>query len=47
MFSDVITCKRAEIEIDQPTHFQIDGEYLGMTDFIKVEIVPSCIKLLV
>lgn len=47
MFSDVISCKYAEIKIDQSTHFQIDGEYLGMTDFIKVEIVPSCIKLLV
>lgn len=47
MFSDVITCTEAEVEIDQPIHFQIDGEYMGMTDHIRIQIVPSCIKLLV
>ncbi len=47
MFSDVISCTEAEVEIDQPAHFQIDGEYMGMTDHIKIEIVPSCIKLLI
>lgn len=47
MFSDVISCTEAEVEIDQPVHFQIDGEYMGMTDHIKIEIVPSCIKLLI
>jgi diacylglycerol kinase family enzyme len=47
MFSDVISCSEAEIEIDQKTHFQIDGEYMGMVDHLKIEIIPSCIKLLV
>lgn len=47
MFSDVITCREAEITIDQPAHFQIDGEYMGMTDHLKVEIVPGALKLLV
>lgn len=47
MFSDVISCKKADIQIDQPVHFQVDGEYMGETDHIRVEIVPSCIKLLV
>ena len=47
MFSDVISCSRAEISIDQPVDFQIDGEYMGRTDFLKVEIVPSAVKLLV
>lgn len=47
MFSDVITCREAEITIDQPAHFQIDGEYMGMTDHLKIEIVPGALKLLV
>jgi diacylglycerol kinase (ATP) len=47
MFSDVITCKQAEIEIDRQIDFQIDGEYMGTVDHLKIEIVPSCIKLLV
>jgi YegS/Rv2252/BmrU family lipid kinase len=47
MFSDVISCKEAEITIDQKAHFQIDGEYMGMTDHLKIEIVPGALKLLV
>lgn len=47
MFSDVISCTEAEVEIDQPTPFQIDGEYLGEITHLKIQIVPSCIKLLV
>jgi Sphingosine kinase and enzymes related to eukaryotic diacylglycerol kinase len=47
MFSDVITCREAEITLDQKAHFQIDGEYMGMTDHLKIEIVPGALKLLV
>jgi diacylglycerol kinase family enzyme len=47
MFSDVISCNRAEVFIDQPTDFQVDGEYLGKVDYLKVEIVTSAIPLLV
>lgn len=47
MFSDVISCTKAEIVIDQPTDFQIDGEYMGEVDKLKVEIVPAAVKLLV
>jgi diacylglycerol kinase (ATP) len=47
MFSDVISCKSAEIFIDQKADLQIDGEYMGKTDFLKIEIIPSAIKLLV
>jgi diacylglycerol kinase (ATP) len=46
MFSDVITCSHAEIQIDKKTHFQIDGEYMGEVDFLKIEIVPAAVKLL-
>jgi diacylglycerol kinase family enzyme len=47
MFSDVISCRSAEISIDQKADLQIDGEYIGQTDFLKVEVIPGAIKLLV
>ena len=47
MFSDVISCTSAEITIDQKADFQIDGEYMGQVDSIKVEIIPSAVKVLV
>jgi diacylglycerol kinase family enzyme len=46
MFSDVITCTSAEISISGETDFQIDGEYMGTVDSLKVEIVPAAVKLL-
>lgn len=46
MFSDVITCRRADVLIDQKVHFQIDGEYMGELDQLTVEILPSAINLL-
>ncbi len=46
MFSDVISCTSAEITINQKTHFQIDGEYMGEFDSLKIEIVPAAVKLL-
>lgn len=46
MFSDVISCREAEIIVDKKAHFQIDGEYMGMTDHLKIEIVPGALKLL-
>jgi len=47
MFSDVISCPEAEVSIDQPTPFQIDGEYIGMIDRLHIRILPRAIKLLV
>lgn len=47
MFSDVISCKSAEISIDKKAHFQIDGEYMGEVDRLKIEIVPGALKLLI
>jgi diacylglycerol kinase family enzyme len=47
MFSDVISCSEAEIEIEPKAHFQIDGEYMGEVSHLKIEILPSCVKLLV
>ncbi len=47
MFSDVITCERAEIQIDQKVDFQIDGEYMGIIDHLTVAIYPSAVPVLV
>ena len=47
MFSDVITCENAEIQINQKVDFQIDGEYMGKVDHVKVSIHPSAIPVLV
>jgi diacylglycerol kinase (ATP) len=47
MFSDVISCSSAEIFIDRKTDFQIDGEYLGLVDYLKIEVIPAAVKLLV
>lgn len=47
MFSDVITCDGAEIWLDQKVDFQIDGEYMGKVDYLKVTIHPSAIPVIV
>jgi diacylglycerol kinase (ATP) len=47
MFSDVISCTKAEVTIDQEVDFQIDGEYMGKIKSLKVEILPSAVKLLI
>lgn len=47
MFSDVISCTKAEVMIDREVDFQIDGEYMGKVKSLKVEILPAAVKLLV
>lgn len=47
MFSDVISCTSAEISISGETDFQIDGEYMGSVNSLKVEIIPAAVKLLI
>ncbi|MGN6646561.1 MAG: diacylglycerol/lipid kinase family protein [Cytophaga sp.] len=47
MFADVISCKQAEIFIDQKADLQIDGEYIGAVDYLKIEILPSAILILI
>jgi YegS/Rv2252/BmrU family lipid kinase len=47
MFSDVISCESAEIVIDRKVHWQVDGEYLGEIDRLKIEVVPAAIRLLI
>lgn len=47
MFSDVISCDRAEIKINQKVDFQIDGEYMGEIDHLTISIYPSVIPVLI
>lgn len=47
MFSDVITCKKASIQIDREVHLQIDGEYMGETDKLEVEILPGVVNVVI
>lgn len=47
MFTDVISCTCAEVSINQKIPFQIDGEYIGEIDHLKVEIIPAAVKLLI
>ncbi len=47
MFSDVISCRQAEVTIDRKVHWQVDGEYMGETDHLKIDIIPSAIQLLI
>ncbi len=47
MFSDVISCKQAEIKINQKVDFQIDGEYMGEVDYLKIDIFPAAVPVLI
>ena len=47
MFTDVISCKTAEVFIDQKVDFQIDGEYIGEVSYLKIEMLPSAITILI
>ena len=46
MFSDVISCTHAEITISEKVDFQIDGEYMGQIDHLKIDIVPSALRII-
>jgi diacylglycerol kinase (ATP) len=47
MFSDVLSCSQAEVDLDQQVHFQVDGEYIGLINHLTIEVLPSCVKLVV
>lgn len=46
MFSDVISCTHAEVLIDQPADLQIDGEYIGKVDRLKIDMIKAAVPLL-
>jgi diacylglycerol kinase family enzyme len=47
MFSEVISCEQAEIKINQKVDFQIDGEYMGEIDQLKISIYPAAVPVLI
>lgn len=47
MFSDVISCRKASIQINREVHLQIDGEYMGETDKLDVQIMPGAVTVIV
>jgi diacylglycerol kinase (ATP) len=47
MFADVISCEWAQIQVSEKTHFQIDGEYMGMIDRLSIQVLSSAIPLIV
>jgi diacylglycerol kinase family enzyme len=47
MYSDVISCREAEIEMDRKVDFQIDGEYIGKVDRLFISTVESAVRVIV
>jgi len=47
MYSDVISCKEAEIQIDREVDFQIDGEYIGKVDHLTISTIESAVRIIV
>jgi diacylglycerol kinase family enzyme len=47
MFSDVISCTKAEITIDKPVDFQIDGEYMGEINHLHIDILSSYLRIVI
>ena len=43
----IISTSSAKIETDVPVHFQIDGEYMGLTQKLEIEILSKNFKLAV
>lgn len=42
----VISCTEAEVKLDRPILFQIDGETLGEIDYFKAEICPGAVRFI-
>lgn len=43
----ILSTNAATIDTDVPVHFQIDGEYCGLTNHLKIEIIEKNFKLAV
>jgi diacylglycerol kinase (ATP) len=44
---ELFKAKRLTIKSTHPTHFQVDGEYMGKVHTIKAHIVPDAIQIIV
>jgi diacylglycerol kinase family enzyme len=42
---EVISCKKAEIRLKEPQLLQLDGELIGKTNYIKAEIMPGIVPI--
>ena len=42
-----VQCKKATIKTDIKLPFQIDGEYQGMINQLSVQVIPSCLNIIV
>jgi YegS/Rv2252/BmrU family lipid kinase len=42
---ELIQAKSAEIKTTKKIHFQVDGEYLGKVNYVKADIMPSQLNL--
>jgi diacylglycerol kinase family enzyme len=45
-FIEVVSCKEASITCEEPTPFQIDGEYMGERTHVDVKVIPGAIHLI-
>jgi diacylglycerol kinase family enzyme len=43
---EIFQGESAIIKTARPSHFQVDGEYLGKVNSVKVEILKSQLKLI-
>ncbi|MEJ6980236.1 diacylglycerol kinase family protein [Pedobacter sp. P351] len=46
-FVEVFSCRKAFVQTSKKTTLQIDGEVIGKTKEIDVEVIPQCITVLV
>ena len=44
---EIISADKATIMTNLPVHFQIDGEYFGLVQELKIQILPKAIKIAV
>lgn len=47
MFADVVSCEWAQVQISEKAPFQIDGEYMGMTDRLSIQVLAGAVPLIV
>lgn len=45
MFSDVIRSTYAAVHIQPEAHFHVDGEYMGKTGHLEIELLPSAVNV--
>lgn len=44
---EVLQAQKVQIKLDEPTSFQVDGEFIGEKTEVSAEVVPNCLSVLV